>query len=91
MELVFLEDSKNKVKVEIKGESSTLANPLVKELWNDKHVKVAGYQVKHALESNPVLIVETEGESPRVAIKNAIERLDKKLDEFGKKAKTLKL
>jgi len=91
MELVFLEDSKNKVKVEIKGETSTIANPLVKELWKDKHVKNVGYQVKHAFESNPILFVETDGESPKAAIKKAIERLDKTLDEFGKKIKALKL
>ncbi len=90
MELDFLEDSKDKVKVEIKGESNTLVNPLVKELWNDNHVKVAGYQVKHFLESNPILIVETEGEKPKIAIKKAIERLNKKIDGFGRKLKSLR-
>ena len=90
MELIFLEDSGNKVKIEIKGENNTLANPLVKELWNDSHVKSAGYQVKHSLQSSPILIVETDGEKPKTAIKKAIERLNKKIDGFGKKFKSLR-
>ena len=91
MELVFLEDSGNKVKIEIKGENHTIANPLVKELWNDKNVKAAGYQVKHSLQSNPILVVETDGEKPKTAIKKAIERLDKKIDDFSKNFKSIKL
>lgn len=90
MELNFIEDSGNKVKIEIKGENNTIANPLVKELWNDKNVKAAGFQVKHSLHSSPILIVETDSGKAITAIKKAIERLEKKIDNFGKHFKALR-
>lgn len=90
MELNFLEDSGSKIKVEIKGENNTIANPLVKELWNDKNVKAAGFQVEHSLHSNPILFVETDSGKAVTAIKKAIERLDKKIDNFGKNFKALR-
>ena len=42
METKILEDSKTKLKIEIKGETQTFCNVLRKELWNDSQVKIAG-------------------------------------------------
>ena len=90
MEINYLEEGKNKIKVEIKGEGHTLCNPLVKELWNDKSVKNVGYHVEHALVSNPILILETNSGSPKVALKKAIQRLEKNLEEAKSKFKVAK-
>ena len=91
MELKFIEETGNHLKVEIKGENHTFCNILRKELWNDKNVKVAGYDFKHSLTDIPVLILETNGkEKPRVVLKKAIQRLRKDLDDFKKEIKKIK-
>ncbi len=91
MELNFLIDEKDKLKVEVKGEGHTLCNPLNNELWQDSHIKIAGYNIEHALVSNPVIIVETDGkETAKNALKKAVLRLEKKMDEFKSKFKQLK-
>ena len=85
MEIKVLEESKNKLVIELEGETHTLANLLKKELWNDEHVKVSGYTVKHPLVGKPMLVVETDGkETPREALKAAAERLSKENDKFKK-------
>lgn len=84
MELNVLEESKNKIIVEIKGQSHTICNALNRELWNDKSVKAAGYNVKHPVASSPVLIVETDGKNPRDALADAAKRLGKSSEKFIK-------
>lgn len=85
MELKVISEAKNKLIFEIKGECHTLANMLRKELWEDKHIKAAGYNVTHPLEGTPRVVVETDGkESPKKAIGAAVERLVKKNDTLRK-------
>ena len=85
MELVIVEDKKNKLIFELKGADHTICNVLKNELWNDSHVKVATYSIKHPLISSPRLIVETDGSiSPSSAIKGAVNRLKKISDKFRK-------
>lgn len=85
MEIKVLEESKNKLIIELEGEDHTLANLLKKELWNDEHVKTSGYSVEHPLIGRPKIVVETDGkESPRDALKAASERLSKENDKFKK-------
>jgi DNA-directed RNA polymerase subunit L len=90
MEIKVLEEKKNKLVVSIKGETHTLCNALVKELWNDKHVKAAGYKIDHPLVGIPNLMVETDGADPRKTINSAADRLVKSADEFKKAAKSVK-
>ncbi len=84
MELKVLEESKNRLVVEVKGEDATLMNILRKELWNDDSVKAAAYAIKHPSVSNPQLIVETSGKSPRDALADAVKRLKKELASLEK-------
>ena len=85
MELVVLNESGNKLVFEIKGEGHTVCNVIKKELWNNKHVKVATYAIEHPLIGVPRMIVETDGEmSPRKALSQAIDRLGKDLDKAKK-------
>lgn len=71
--------------MEIKGIDHTLCNPIKTELWNDNHVKIATYSVKHPQISSPNFIVETDGEeTPRNALINAIQSLKKTNDKFRK-------
>jgi DNA-directed RNA polymerase subunit L len=83
MKLKFLENKKNKMIIEIQGETHTFCNALKKELWNDKHVKLAGYDIEHPFVGVPRLIIETDSsESPKKALTEAAKRLEKKADSF---------
>ncbi len=83
MKLKILEETDKKIKVEIEEEGHSFSNALRKELWNDSHVKVAGYNIRHGLIKNPVLIVETDGkEKPRIALKKAADGLRKKMKDL---------
>lgn len=89
MELKVIEEGKDKLKIEVKMEGHTFCNLIRDELWNDKSVEAAGYNVEHALVSEPRLLVH--GSSPIKSLQNAVERLRKKNDEFRSSLKELKL
>ena len=85
MEMNILEDKKNRLMFELKGETHTFCNILRRELWNDKHVKAAAYNIEHPLIGIPKMIVETDGkESPKKALSEATKRIKKVNDTFKK-------
>ena len=85
MEIRILDDKKNKLLIEVKGVDHTLCNILQTELWNDKHVKTATYSIRHPQISVPQIVVETGGEeSPKNALINAVQRLQKTNSKFKK-------
>ena len=84
MEIYVLEDKKNRFVFEIEGIGHTYLNMLKNELWNDSHVKVATYNIKHPQVSKPKFILETDGESPRAALTSAVGRLKKLSERFKK-------
>ena len=83
MEIKILDDKKNRIILEVKGADHTLCNAIKSELWNDKHVKIAAYSIRHPQISVPQMIVETDGEvSPKNALINAVQRLHKSNEKF---------
>ena len=85
MEIKILDDKKNKLLIEVKGTDHTLCNAIKTELWNDKHVKISTYSIRHPQISVPQIIVETDGEeSPKNALINAVQRLQKDNSKFKK-------
>ena len=89
MEIKILDDKKNRLAIEAKGIDHTLCNAIKTELWNDKHVKIATYSIRHPQISVPQIIVETDGEeSPKNALINAVERLHKTNAKFKKEFAT---
>ena len=85
MQLNILEDKKNRLVFEIEGMGHTYLNMLKTEMWNDDHIKVATYSIKHPQVSKPKFIVETGGdESPKSALTGAIGRLGKLSEKFKK-------
>ncbi|MFH2021264.1 MAG: DNA-directed RNA polymerase subunit L [archaeon] len=87
MEVNILEDKKKSLVFEIKGEGHTLANAIRDELWNDKDVNVAAYNISHPLTGVPRFIIETIDKEPRQALKDAITRLKKRNSELLKDLK----
>ena len=85
MEIKIVDDKKNKLIIEVNGADHTLCNAIKTELWNDKHVKIATYSIRHPEISVPQVIIETDGEeSPRNALINAVQRLQKNEAKFKK-------
>lgn len=90
MEIKVLSAEKNFMKIELIGEDHTFANALRKELWGNKSVQIAGYNVEHPLVTNPVLIVNTDGkEDPKKILLKAAESLKEKNNELISKLKKL--
>lgn len=88
MEINVIEEKKNRISFEIKGQGNTFCNILKDELWNDKHVTVATYTIKHPLIGIPFMIVETDSkESPRKALASAAERIANNADKLKKQFK----
>ena len=88
MELNVIEEKKNRMSFELKGQSNTFCNMLKDELWNDKHVTVATYTIKHPLIGIPFMIVETDGnKTPRQALASAAERIVNNTDKLKKQFK----
>jgi len=82
MEMKVLEDTKNRLVIEMKDEDATLCNAIRKELWNDESVKAAAYSVEHPSLKTPKIIVETSGKDPRQALLDAVKRLKKTNEKF---------
>jgi len=87
MEINVIEEKKNRMSFEIKGEGNTFCNLLKDELWNDKHVTVAAYNIKHPLIGVPFMIVETDDKSQKQALISAAERVADKAEKLKKEAK----
>jgi len=90
MELNIIEDKKDRIVFEIKGEGHTLSNMLRKELWNDSHVKIATYQIEHPEVGIPRIILETDGADTRKTILTAVKKIQKDLDKIKTESKVLK-
>lgn len=90
MEINILEEKKNRLVFEIKGEGNTLCNALQKELWADSHVKSAGYNIAHPLINIPKFVLETDGADPKKTISAAVKRLTKESAKLKEQAKKIK-
>lgn len=84
MEFKVLEESKNKLVFELKGETHTFCNALKQELLDLKGVSIATYKIDHPLIGMPKFYLETKGIEPRKALKDALKSLKKKAEEFEK-------
>jgi DNA-directed RNA polymerase subunit L len=85
MELIVIEESKTRLEAELKGADHTVCNVVVEELYNDKDVVNAAYNVEHPLVAQPKIIIETKGKEPKKALVEAIARVKKQTADFSKK------
>lgn len=89
MEIIALENEKSRIKLQLTGEGNTFCNVLKKELWKDKDVEIAGYQIEHALTSDPVITVEVAKGDAKKTLLEAVARLKKINKELREKSKLL--
>lgn len=83
MEVSVLEQNKNHLALEIKGEGHSMCNLLKKELWNDENIVTAGYVIEHPQIGVPKFFIETKaGTTPKEALLDAVKRLKKQNEKF---------
>ena len=88
MELSVIEETPKRFVFEVKGQDHTLFNLIKSKLWENKHVKVATYNIAHPLVGVPRMIVETDGEAkPRKVVSDASEAARKDVVEFKQELK----
>lgn len=83
MDIKVVEDTKNKISVELTSEDHTLANLLRKTLWEDSNIDIAAYRMEHPLTGKPLLFVSTVQGTPRDALKKAAEKIEKRGKELA--------
>ena len=84
MDIKVLEESKNRLVVEIEGEGHALCNALKSELWDSKKVKITGYNIAHPLVGVPKLVIETDSGDPKKLLAEAAKNVKKEADAFLK-------
>jgi DNA-directed RNA polymerase subunit L len=89
MEFNVLEEEKNKLVFELKGENHTFCNLLKTELRKLKSVTLVSYRIDHPLVGVPTFMLETKGAEPRKALKEALKNVKKLVVDFQKQAKKL--
>ncbi len=87
MEINIIEEKKNKLVFEIRGEDHTFSNMLRKELWNDEHVKASAYNIDHPLVGQPKFVLQTDGEDPRKVLQAAAKRIEKQFTKLKDEVK----
>ncbi|MFX1298981.1 MAG: RpoL/Rpb11 RNA polymerase subunit family protein [Promethearchaeota archaeon] len=86
MKLEILNQTKNELELKILEEGHTLMSLLRKELFNDPSVIHSGYMVKHPLIKEVRFFIKTsEDKNPLEALRDALKKLDVKIDEFQTK------
>jgi len=90
MEINILEEKKDFIKFELKGEDHTLCNALKNALWKNEDVEYATYDVKHPLIGIPTIIVKTKKGNPKDAVLKAISDLKKQNAKVSEGIKGLK-
>ena len=83
MDIKILEETKNKLSIEVNDVGHGFCNALVKELWNDKEIKSAGYHIEHPLIRKAKIIIESKTDVRKV-LNSAVKRVKKSADVFKK-------
>lgn len=82
MKVKVIKKEKGFLELVLEGEEHSFPNLLRETLLEDDDVEFASYVIEHPQLGNPKLIVRTKGKSPEAAIKNALEKIEKKASNF---------
>jgi len=86
MNINIIKDEKNELEMEI--DSLTIAEVIREYLQNDSSVVFAAWRREHP--TKPILLrVETKGKTPRKAIEDAIEHIQKEAEKLASEVKKL--
>ncbi len=87
MEPKIIENSRYEIKFEVVGEGHSFCNLLRKTLLEEPAVEFAGYSIDHPLLSNPVFTLRTKRRQANVVLREALEKMLARTEEFRKKFK----
>jgi len=82
-----IEHTKYELKVEIVGEGHSFPNLLRKTLLEEPSVEFAGYNIEHPLLASPILTLRTKKRQSNVVLREALEKMLARTEEFRKKFK----
>ncbi len=85
MEPKVIEHSRYELKLEIGGEGHSFPNLLRKTLLEEPAVEFAGYNIDHPLLANPVFTLRTSRRQANVVMREALEKMLARTEEFRKK------
>ena len=85
MEPKVIENTRSDLKIEFQGESHGFCNLLRKTLQEEKSVEFAGYSIDHPLLANPVVTLKTKRRHASVVLREGLERMLARTEEFRKK------
>jgi len=85
MRIEILEYGPTVLRFKVYGETHTLFNALRVELLADEDVDFAAYKIEHPLFDRIEFIVRTKQGDPLDAVRRAINRLRRKIEELKKK------
>ena len=89
MEIKVIEEKAGRFVFEAIGATHSTCTALKQELWKDKDIKNAGYNVSHPYVGHPKFIVETKKGDPRKVVSSALKKLVKECKDLEPKAKKL--
>ena len=82
-----IEKSNKEIKFEIGGEGHSFPNLLRKTLLEEPSVEFAGYNIEHPLLASPILTLKTKKRQANVVLREALEKMLARTEEFRKKFK----
>jgi DNA-directed RNA polymerase subunit L len=82
-----IENTKYELKFEIGGEGHSFPNLLRKTLLEEPSVEFAGYNIEHPLLASPIVTLRTQRRQANVVLREALEKMLARTEEFRKKFK----
>jgi DNA-directed RNA polymerase subunit L len=79
-----IEQSQSELKIEFIGATHGFCNLLRKTLLEEPSVEFAGYSIDHPLLANPVFTIKTKRRHSNVVLREALERMLARTEEFRK-------
>lgn len=89
MKIEVLKSEKDFAEFIIEGEKHSFPNMLKQKLLELKDVEFVSYILEHPMATGAKFIIKTKGKSPRKVLEEAAKALDKDLDDFDKKVKSV--
>ncbi|MFC1775065.1 RpoL/Rpb11 RNA polymerase subunit family protein [Nanoarchaeota archaeon] len=81
MEVKVVENKKNRLVFEAKGDTKVPLEILRSELWDNEHVNAVGVNTEHPLLDKQSFVLETDGTDPKKVITASAKKLTKVLDK----------
>lgn len=89
MKIDVLKSEKDYAEFVIEGEKHTFPNMLKQKLLEMKDVEFVSYILEHPMANGAKFVIKTGGKSPKKVLEVAAKALDKDLDDFDKKVKSV--